>query len=121
MAKNEKPILPGGKVSKDTVVVSSWNRQADKTRVNRQKQPQEQITKPQLLFREKPDNTSVPFVPRLFEKVSEKLSKFEAFRPRILSLILKPPFSLMLFIRCQLNWLKLTKRGTKLASLYLLF
>merc|ERR1711937_118748 len=68
VAKNETPILPGGKVSKDTVVVSSWNRQADKTRVNRQKQPQEQITKPQLLFREKPDNTSVPFVPRLFEK-----------------------------------------------------
>ena len=69
ITKNEKPILPSGKTG-ETVVVSSWNRQSDKTRMNKNKTVgAEQVQKPQLMFRERPDNTAIPFVPRLFEKV----------------------------------------------------
>ena len=74
VSKNEKPILPGGKTA-DTVVVSSWNRQSDKTRTNKNKAPSaEKVEKPQLMFRERPDNTAIPFVPRIFTKVAVQFS-----------------------------------------------
>ena len=87
ITKNDKPILPSGRQA-ETVVVSSWNRQSDKTRMNKNKATgAEQIQKPQLMFRERPDNTAVPFVPRLFEKVNfSGITCIETFKKKYKSL-----------------------------------
>lgn len=68
--KNDGPILPGGKAPVDKVIVSSWNRKSSSsTTQNKSKLPYaEKVEKPQLLFREKPDNSIIPFVPKLFVK-----------------------------------------------------
>lgn len=108
VSKNEKPILPSGKTS-EAVVVSSWNRQSDKTRMNKNKiTSAEHVQKPQLMFRERPDNTSLPFVPRLFEKVTIFI-----LSPRGLFTFL---FSQTQGCLCQSNCVRSTQPDTKQES-----
>ena len=47
-------------------IVSSWNRQKDKTTKVEKSVVK---VKPQLVFQDKPDNSTLPFVPKLYEKV----------------------------------------------------
>ena len=49
-------------------IVSSWNRQKDKTTKVEKSVVK---VKPQLVFQDKPDNSTLPFVPKLFEKVTQ--------------------------------------------------
>ena len=70
--KNEKAILPDGTTAEPKQIVSSWNRQKDKTvKVKRSVVK----IKPQLIFKDKTDNTSIPFVPKLSAKVRRILIK----------------------------------------------
>ena len=69
--KDAGPIMPDGQVanSKEKIIAASWNRRSTTMVQDKSKlKSAENISKPQLLFREKPDNTIIPFVPRLFEK-----------------------------------------------------
>lgn len=54
-------------------IVSSWNRQKDKTTKVEKSVVK---VKPQLVFQDKPDNSSLPFVPKLYEKVSYLLKSY---------------------------------------------
>ena len=65
--KNSGPVMGDG--TKETKqIVSSWNRQKDKTTKVEKSVVK---VKPQLVFQDKPDNSSLPFVPKLYKKVSE--------------------------------------------------
>ncbi|CBY37160.1 unnamed protein product, partial [Oikopleura dioica] len=69
--KDAGPIMPDGQITnaKEKIIAASWNRRSTSTIQDKSKMKSaETISKPQLLFREKPDNTIIPFVPRLFEK-----------------------------------------------------
>ena len=99
--KDAGPIMPDGQVSnaKEKIIAASWNRRSTSTIQDKSKmRSAETISKPQLLFREKPDNTIIPFVPRLFEKphairpLPEQLMKVNSDRHKTgkpLSMILK--------------------------------
>ena len=68
LRKNKKPVLPPS-MKQGSPVVSSWNkssgtRQDDKLSFLHAKN----ILRPQLKFKEKPDNSNVPFVPIIKEK-----------------------------------------------------
>ena len=64
--KNSGPVMGDG--TKETKqIVSSWNRQKDKTTKVEKSVVK---VKPQLVFQDKPDNSTLPFVPKLYEKVS---------------------------------------------------
>jgi len=64
--KREKPLMSKSDESGETrEIVSSWNRGKDKTaRVERSVV----TVKSQLMFADKPDNSAVPFLPRLVDK-----------------------------------------------------
>ncbi|NXX91931.1 EXOSX protein, partial [Centropus bengalensis] len=70
--KNQQPVLPAG-LQPPQMVVSSWNRKAGEAH----KRPRSEtfrllhaknISRPQLKFREKIDNSNTPFVPKIFIK-----------------------------------------------------
>ncbi|NXO04235.1 EXOSX protein, partial [Rhinopomastus cyanomelas] len=70
--KNQQPVLPAGLQPPQTIV-SSWNRKAGE--FNKRSQSEtfrllhaKNISRPQLKFREKIDNSNTPFVPKLFVK-----------------------------------------------------
>ncbi|NXR10673.1 EXOSX protein, partial [Semnornis frantzii] len=70
--KNQQPILPAGLQPPQTII-SSWNRKAGDSQ--KRTQPEtfrllhaKNISRPQLKFREKIDNSNTPFVPKLFIK-----------------------------------------------------
>ncbi|XP_006819619.1 exosome complex component 10-like [Saccoglossus kowalevskii] len=63
--KNAKPVLPPG--AKDNIVISSWNRKSQKRHggADFKLLHAKNIQRPQLKFKEKVDNSNVPFVPIL--------------------------------------------------------
>ncbi|XP_063173412.1 exosome complex component 10 [Candoia aspera] len=71
--RNQQPVLPMG-LQPPKTIISSWNRKQNReasTRTN----PEtfrllhaKNIVRPQLRFREKVDNSNIPFVPKLFVK-----------------------------------------------------
>ncbi|NXF97615.1 EXOSX protein, partial [Eubucco bourcierii] len=70
--KNQQPILPAGLQPPQTII-SSWNRKAGESQ--KRTQPEtfrllhaKNISRPQLKFQEKIDNSNTPFVPKLFIK-----------------------------------------------------
>ncbi|NWQ75847.1 EXOSX protein, partial [Columbina picui] len=70
--KNQQPVLPAGLQPPQTVV-SSWNRKAGEAHKRSQSETfrllhAKNISRPQLKFREKIDNSNTPFVPKLFIK-----------------------------------------------------
>ncbi|KAM7139463.1 exosome complex component 10 isoform 2-T2 [Macrochelys suwanniensis] len=69
--KNQQPILPAGMQLPKTVV-SSWNRKSGESHRKKSETFRllhaKNITRPQLKFREKIDNSNTPFVPKLFVK-----------------------------------------------------
>ncbi|XP_040443439.1 exosome component 10 isoform X2 [Falco naumanni] len=70
--KNQQPVLPAGLQPPQTIV-SSWNRRAGEFHKRAQSETfrllhAKNISRPQLKFREKIDNSNTPFVPKLFIK-----------------------------------------------------
>ncbi|XP_030393363.1 exosome component 10 isoform X1 [Gopherus evgoodei] len=69
--KNQQPILPAGMQLPKTIV-SSWNRKSGESHRTKSETFRllhaKNITRPQLKFREKIDNSNTPFVPKLFVK-----------------------------------------------------
>ncbi|KAM6371711.1 exosome complex component 10 isoform 2-T2 [Pluvialis apricaria] len=70
--KNQQPVLPAGLQPPQTIV-SSWNRKAGESHKRAQSETfrllhAKNISRPQLKFREKIDNSNTPFVPKLFIK-----------------------------------------------------
>ncbi|NXK46556.1 EXOSX protein, partial [Chauna torquata] len=70
--KNQQPVLPAGLQLPQTVV-SSWNRKAGESHKRTKSETfrllhAKNISRPQLKFREKIDNSNTPFVPKLFIK-----------------------------------------------------
>ncbi|KFO06100.1 Exosome component 10, partial [Balearica regulorum gibbericeps] len=70
--KNQQPVLPAGLQPPQTIV-SSWNRRAAESHKRSQTETfrllhAKNISRPQLKFREKIDNSNTPFVPKLFIK-----------------------------------------------------
>ncbi|XP_072210593.1 exosome complex component 10 [Excalfactoria chinensis] len=70
--KNQQPVLPAGLQVPQTIV-SSWNRKAGEYHKRSKSETfrllhAKNITRPQLKFREKIDNSNTPFVPKLFIK-----------------------------------------------------
>ncbi|XP_072740270.1 exosome complex component 10 isoform X2 [Ciconia boyciana] len=70
--KNQQPVLPAGLQPPQTIV-SSWNRKAGESHKRTQSETfrllhAKNISRPQLKFREKIDNSNTPFVPKLFIK-----------------------------------------------------
>ncbi|NXO59382.1 EXOSX protein, partial [Aramus guarauna] len=70
--KNQQPVLPAGLQPPQTIV-SSWNRKAGESHKRSQTETfrllhAKNISRPQLKFREKIDNSNTPFVPKLFIK-----------------------------------------------------
>ncbi|NXT00026.1 EXOSX protein, partial [Jacana jacana] len=70
--KNQQPVLPAGLQPPQTIV-SSWNRKAGEYHKRAQSETfrllhAKNISRPQLKFREKIDNSNTPFVPKLFIK-----------------------------------------------------
>ncbi|KAK2526793.1 Exosc10 [Columba livia] len=70
--KNQQPVLPAGLQPPQTIV-SSWNRKAGEAHKRTQSETfrllhAKNISRPQLKFREKIDNSNTPFVPKLFIK-----------------------------------------------------
>ncbi|NXP10047.1 EXOSX protein, partial [Thinocorus orbignyianus] len=70
--KNQQPVLPAGLQPPQTII-SSWNRKAGES--HKRAPPEtfrllhaKNISRPQLKFREKIDNSNTPFVPKLFIK-----------------------------------------------------
>ena len=63
--KNSGPVMGDG-TRETKQIVSSWNRQKDKTTKVEKSVVK---VKPQLVFQDKPDNSSLPFVPKIYEKV----------------------------------------------------
>ena len=68
LSKNKKPVLPKS-MQQGTPVVSSWNKSGRQTNDEKVRfLHAKNILRPQLRFKEKPDNTNVPFVPIIKEK-----------------------------------------------------
>ena len=68
LKKNRKPILPQS-MQQGTPVVSSWNKSGQQTNADKVRfLHAKNILRPQLKFKEKPDNSNVPFVPIIKEK-----------------------------------------------------
>ncbi|XP_071622919.1 exosome complex component 10 isoform X2 [Heliangelus exortis] len=70
--KNQQPVLPAGLQPPQTVI-SSWNRKAGESHKRTQSETfrllhARNISRPQLKFQEKIDNSNTPFVPKLFIK-----------------------------------------------------
>ncbi|NXD79700.1 EXOSX protein, partial [Halcyon senegalensis] len=70
--RNQQPVLPAGLQPPQTIV-SSWNRKAGESHKRSQSETfrllhAKNISRPQLKFREKIDNSNTPFVPKLFIK-----------------------------------------------------
>ncbi|XP_069638576.1 exosome complex component 10 isoform X2 [Haliaeetus albicilla] len=70
--KNQQPVLPAGLQPPQTII-SSWNRKAGEYHKRTQSETfrllhAKNISRPQLKFREKIDNSNTPFVPKLFIK-----------------------------------------------------
>ncbi|NXI51201.1 EXOSX protein, partial [Chloroceryle aenea] len=70
--RNQQPILPAGLQPPQTII-SSWNRKAGESHKRSQSETfrllhAKNISRPQLKFREKVDNSNTPFVPKLFIK-----------------------------------------------------
>uniref|UniRef100_A0A8C3LXW7 Exosome complex component 10 n=1 Tax=Chrysolophus pictus TaxID=9089 RepID=A0A8C3LXW7_CHRPC len=70
--KNQQPVLPAGLQMPQTIV-SSWNRKAGEYHKRTKSETfrllhAKNISRPQLKFREKIDNSNTPFVPKLFVK-----------------------------------------------------
>ena len=68
LSKNRAPVLPKS-MQQSTPIVSSWNKSGQQT--NNEKVRflhAKNILRPQLRFKEKPDNSNVPFVPIIKEK-----------------------------------------------------
>ncbi|NXW03914.1 EXOSX protein, partial [Fregetta grallaria] len=70
--KNQQPVLPAGLQPPQTII-SSWNRKAGEYHKRTQSETfrllhAKNISRPQLKFREKIDNSNTPFVPKLFVK-----------------------------------------------------
>ncbi|XP_030363631.1 exosome component 10 [Strigops habroptila] len=70
--RNQQPVLPAGLQPPQTIV-SSWNRKAGDSHKRNQTETfrllhAKNISRPQLKFREKIDNSNTPFVPKLFIK-----------------------------------------------------
>ncbi|XP_031469308.1 exosome component 10 [Phasianus colchicus] len=70
--KNQQPVLPAGLQMPQTIV-SSWNRKAGEYHKRTKSETfrllhAKNISRPQLKFREKIDNSNTPFVPKLFIK-----------------------------------------------------
>ncbi|NXK19848.1 EXOSX protein, partial [Arenaria interpres] len=70
--KNQQPVLPAGLQPPQTII-SSWNRKAGESHKRAQSETfrllhAKNISRPQLKFREKIDNSNTPFVPKLFIK-----------------------------------------------------
>uniref|UniRef100_A0A8B9FHY7 Exosome complex component 10 n=1 Tax=Amazona collaria TaxID=241587 RepID=A0A8B9FHY7_9PSIT len=72
VTRNQQPVLPAGLQPPQTIV-SSWNRKAGESHKRNQTETfrllhAKNISRPQLKFREKIDNSNTPFVPKLFVK-----------------------------------------------------
>jgi exosome complex exonuclease RRP6 len=68
LSKNRKPVLPKS-MQQSTPIVSSWNKSGQQTNDSKVRfLHAKNILRPQLRFKEKPDNTNVPFVPIIKEK-----------------------------------------------------
>ncbi|KFP22268.1 Exosome component 10, partial [Egretta garzetta] len=70
--KNQQPVLPAG-LQPPQMIISSWNRKAGESHKRSQSETfrllhAKNISRPQLKFREKIDNSNTPFVPKLFIK-----------------------------------------------------
>ncbi|NXD29298.1 EXOSX protein, partial [Spelaeornis formosus] len=70
--RNQQPVLPAG-LQPPQMIVSSWNRKAGEFHKRTQSETfrllhAKNISRPQLKFREKVDNSNTPFVPKLFIK-----------------------------------------------------
>ncbi|NXI90384.1 EXOSX protein, partial [Psophia crepitans] len=70
--KNQQPVLPAGLQPPQTII-SSWNRKARESHKGNETETfrllhAKNISRPQLKFREKIDNSNTPFVPKLFIK-----------------------------------------------------
>uniref|UniRef100_A0A8D0GPL2 Exosome complex component 10 n=1 Tax=Sphenodon punctatus TaxID=8508 RepID=A0A8D0GPL2_SPHPU len=70
--KNQQPILPAG-LQVPKTIISSWNRKRGESHKRTKSETfrllhAKNITRPQLKFREKVDNSNTPFVPKLFVK-----------------------------------------------------
>ncbi|XP_014796990.1 PREDICTED: exosome component 10 [Calidris pugnax] len=70
--KTQQPVLPAGLQPPQTII-SSWNRKAGESHKRAQSETfrllhAKNISRPQLKFREKIDNSNTPFVPKLFIK-----------------------------------------------------
>ncbi|XP_010010355.1 PREDICTED: exosome component 10, partial [Nestor notabilis] len=70
--RNQQPVLPAGLQPPQTIV-SSWNRKVGDSHKRNQTETfrllhAKNISRPQLKFREKIDNSNTPFVPKLFIK-----------------------------------------------------
>ncbi|NXE10505.1 EXOSX protein, partial [Lophotis ruficrista] len=70
--RNQQPILPAG-LQPPQMIISSWNRKAGESHKRSQSETfrllhAKNISRPQLKFREKIDNSNTPFVPKLFIK-----------------------------------------------------
>ncbi|NXY86867.1 EXOSX protein, partial [Alcedo cyanopectus] len=67
--RNQQPVLPAGSQPPQTII-SSWNRKAGESHKGSQSETfrllhAKNISRPQLRFREKVDNSNTPFVPKL--------------------------------------------------------
>uniref|UniRef100_A0A8C0V2E9 Exosome complex component 10 n=1 Tax=Cyanistes caeruleus TaxID=156563 RepID=A0A8C0V2E9_CYACU len=70
--RNKQPVMPSG-LQPPQMIVSSWNRKAGEFHKRTQSETfrllhAKNISRPQLKFREKIDNSNTPFVPKLFVK-----------------------------------------------------
>uniref|UniRef100_A0A7M4EBA0 Exosome complex component 10 n=1 Tax=Crocodylus porosus TaxID=8502 RepID=A0A7M4EBA0_CROPO len=69
--KNQQPVLPAGLQLPETIV-SSWNRKSAEAKRTKSETFRllhaKNITRPQLKFGEKIDNSNTPFIPKLFVK-----------------------------------------------------
>ncbi|XP_027514035.1 exosome component 10 isoform X1 [Corapipo altera] len=70
--RNQQPVLPAG-LQPPQMIISSWNRKAGEFHKRTQSETfrllhAKNISRPQLKFREKIDNSNTPFVPKLFIK-----------------------------------------------------
>ncbi|XP_072334572.1 exosome complex component 10 [Scyliorhinus torazame] len=69
--KNQQPVLPAG-LQLPKTIVSSWNRRNTETKRSRSETFRlfhaKNIPRPQMKFKEKVDNSNIPFVPKIFTK-----------------------------------------------------
>ncbi|NWW48453.1 EXOSX protein, partial [Pedionomus torquatus] len=70
--KNRQPVLPAG-LQPPQMIISSWNRKAGESHKRAHSETfrllhAKNISRPQLKFQEKIDNSNTPFVPKLFVK-----------------------------------------------------